>query len=220
MNIYCLPIHNVPWQDIETKLLPFVSPERQKIVLGYYHSIDQKLSLYAALLVRMELSKRTGIPAVSLNFSTQFLHKPLLLSAPEYQFNFSHTHNMILCGITMEGPIGVDVETINRNLVIENMEGILHPAEWQYINESDSFIRQIRFYEIWTKKESYVKFLGTGLSKRINNINILTPEFSSHIYTWQQDHYICSVFMPNQSKPCIKIISETDIHNYFFHLCQ
>ncbi len=219
MHIYCLPILDNVWNIVDTQLLAFVSPQRQKLVKGYHYPIDQKLSLYAALLTRMGISKFSGIPVSALRFQTGFMQKPILISAPQFHFNFSHTRNMILCGISDTVPIGVDVEYIDTSITIENMENVLHPVEFQYISGAPSAsMRSYRFYKIWTQKEAYIKYLGTGFSEKVQNFNMLDPTFSSHIFTWQQDCYMCSVFMPIFKFLEIQVVGESDIQNYFLSL--
>lgn len=216
MHIYYLPIHNGLWQAVDAQLLSFVSPQRQKIVLSYKFVIDKKLSLYSALLTRMKISILSGIPNTNLCFDSKFLHKPLLLSAPQYHFSISHTRNMVLCGISVNNSVGLDVENIERNEIIDNMECVFHPTEIQYIkNSSSHFTRLIRFYKIWTKKEAYIKSLGTGFSERTNILNMLDPMFASHLLTWKQEHYICSVFMPTVKQPTIELVTESDIITHF-----
>lgn len=218
MHLYCLSLQNASWKTIDTNLLSVVSFQRQKAVLNYQHSIDKRLSLYAALLTRMEISKLSGIHASALRFQTGFMQKPILISVPQYHFNFSHTRNMILCGISDTVPIGVDVECIDTSITIENLENILHPVEFQYISGAPSaYMRSYRFYKIWTQKEAYIKYLGTGFSEKVQNFNMLDPTFSSHIFTWQQDCYMCSVFMPIFKFPEIQVVSESDIQNYFLN---
>lgn len=216
MYIYCLPITNSLWQDTETHLFPFVSPRRQRKVLNYYHPIDQKLSLYSALLTRMQLSILTGLPNNSLRFQYNSYGKPLLLSNPQYHFSLSHTHNMILCGISTQGSIGVDVESINRALSIESISEGLHPIEIHHLRNVAYNSQHLHFYKIWTQKEAYVKFLGTGFSIDAASFNTLDPKFASHLYTWKFLNYIGSVFMPITDKHCsIKFIYKSNIQNFY-----
>ncbi len=217
MYIYCLPITNSLWQDTETHLLPFVSPRRQRKVLNYYHPIDQKLSLYSALLTRMQLSILTGLPNNCLRFQCNSYGKPLLLSNPQYYFNFSHTHNIILCGISNVAPVGIDVESISKDFSIHSIYEGLHPIEKQYINNFSLESQYVRFYKIWTQKEAFVKFEGTGFSTESSTINTLDPKLAYHLYTWQYTKYICSAFLPKpDSQLYIRLIHESEVQNYFF----
>lgn len=218
MYIYYLPIFNNLWHSTDIQLLSFISPQRQKTVLSYKYTIDKKLSLYSALLVRMEISILSGMPNNDLLFYNEFMHKPILLSAPQYHFNISHTHNMVLCGISINNPIGVDVECTKRNEILEKLEDVFHPMEVQYIkNSTSNNMYLIRFYKIWTQKEAYIKYLGTGFSEKTNTLNTLDPILSSHLLTWQQENYICSSFLPTIERPNIKRVTESDIINYFLY---
>lgn len=216
MYIYCLPITNSLWQNTETLLLPFVSPKRLKKIFSYYHTADKKLSLYAALLVRMQLSILSGIPNNALRFQYNSYGKPLLLSNPQYHFNFSHTHNIILCSISNVAPTGIDVESISEDFPIHSIYEGLHPTEIQNINSSSLESQYVRFYKIWTQKEAFVKFLGTGFSMEASTINTLEPKLASHLYTWKYKNYICSVFLPKMDSHLhIKLLHESEVQNYF-----
>lgn len=221
MFLYCLPITNLSWQDTETHLLPFVSSSRQEKILSYYHAIDKKLSLYSALLLRMKLSELTGIPNNDLLFHHNLYGKPMLLSNPQYHFSLSHTHHMILCGISTEGPIGIDIEAFDKDLSIKDMYQVLHPIEIKYLNHIVFHDQSLYFYKIWTQKEAYVKYLGTGFIAEAPDINTLEPKLASHLYTWQYLNYICSVCMLKMTHKVydsIQFIKESDIHDYFFNL--
>lgn len=220
MYSYYLPITNPTWLPVDTQLLSFISPERQQKALNYYHSIDRKLSLYSALLVRMAISNLSGIPASELHFQSKLMHKPKLLSAPQYHFNFSHTRNMILCTISTEGPVGADLENIQQDIPLEGMEKLFHPLEWQYIKNSFSSIRSLRFYKLWTQKEAYIKYLGIGFSKDVSTFNLLDPIFTLHLHTWMSDNYMCSIFLPTITNPIIQLITEFDIQDYFLSTCK
>ena len=69
--------------------------------------------------------------------------------------------------------------------------------EYKYILESES--QGNAFYEIWTKKEAYVKFLGTGLSTPLSSFDVTNKNLSSKFYTKQISEYMLSIFSENQN---------------------
>lgn len=211
MQIYCLPITSL-WCKIDDQLLKSVSSQRQEKIMRYIFEADKKLSLYAALLTRLSLSLATGIPASELIFSIENNKKPLLLSTSDYQFNLSHTKGFILCGISNDGMLGVDVEK-NVSAPIEVMEQVFHSEEIQYVKNALSSERNIRFYKVWTRKEAYIKKLGTGLTYGLKSYNTLSSSLSSSLYTWQYCNYICSACGATITN--IKYISESDVQDYF-----
>lgn len=214
MRIYLLPIINTVWDENDQQLLSFVSEERQRKVKHYRFDIDKKLSLYSALLVRMELSKLVGIPAADLKFFSKPLAKPLCLSALQCHFSFSHTRNMILSCISERNPVGADIEMLST-APLEIVTNLFHPDEIDYVMKPSSSLRNLRFYKIWTQKEAYVKYLGTGLSESLSQINMLDPTLSKSLVTWKENDCICSVFQPDFSDFKKAAVSEQEIFRFY-----
>ena len=83
--------------------------------------------------------------------------KPFLLGGP--QFSLSHTRGAVAAAIGT-GPVGVDVERI-RPIREDLPRRVLSPAELSWFRERGG--RPEDFFTLWTLKESYYKYLGTGL---------------------------------------------------------
>lgn len=91
--------------------------------------------------------------------------KPLLAAPFDHlHFNLSHTSQMALLVIAANGPIGIDLESIERsNDLLGCEDSFCHPDEIQNLpaNLSD---RSAQLLKIWTAKEAVIKALGTGFS--------------------------------------------------------
>ena len=206
---YCLPITSQCWGIKEDSLFSLISSERKDKIKNYHHTIDKKLSLYAELLARIGLSHVSGLPISSIQFSYSSNGKPFWKGYP-YYFNFSHTKNFILCCISTLGNIGADVEKID-NAPFEIMKIVFHPSEISYIQNAPIEKKNYYFYKIWTQKESYTKFTGTGIIEDLRKINVLDPVYSPYFYTWLQDDYLCSVYSECPEKHQFIHISEDDV---------
>lgn len=215
MQIYYLPIVSNAWEKKENLLLKYVSQKRQEKVLKYKYELDQKLSLYAALIVRMGISALTDICASDLQFSSQPNHKPFLLSDKNVDFNISHTQSAILCAISLNNSIGADIEKIHLSPPLEIMSQVFHPKEIQYINQSNLTQRTFRFFETWTKKEAYTKQMGIGLVEHPYKYNTLADPIASQLYSWKTDEYYCTVCGKEKFSPIIHTLTEDDIYNYY-----
>lgn len=213
MEIYFLPFLSLSWNKSDLQLMEHVSPERKKKIQSYLKDSDRKLSLYAALVARMGLSKATGIPSSELFFTTSPNQKPKLCSST-IDFSFSHTNDAILCAISLTSFVGADIESI-KSAPFEVMDLIFHNDEINYIKTAPISLKNLRFYKIWTQKEAFSKYISSGLSEAFVNINMLDPYFSSRCYSWIEGKYICSVFTSTDNHINKQYLKELDLINFF-----
>lgn len=87
---------------------------------------------------------------------------------PPLHFNISHTSSLIACGVTLDSPIGIDVEEKQRttkNNILSFARRYFSPHEVESLSViSDPEIQRQEFLKLWTLKEAYVKALGRGFS--------------------------------------------------------
>lgn len=214
LSTYSLSFEKINWTQLDTYLLPFVSEERRNRIMSYYFDIDKKLSLYAALLTRMEICNWTGMQVTELVFGRNNLKKPILISSPKINFNFAHTRNFVLLGISDSVEIGVDVEKI-KDAPFEIADTVFHPKEKEYIFDAPLEEQKSLFFQIWTRKEAFIKQSGEGLSCNLAGLNMLEPSLSSFFYSWESNNYICSVYAPTQTTLNHEIINLRDIQKYY-----
>jgi 4'-phosphopantetheinyl transferase len=92
--------------------------------------------------------------------------KPQLALETQIQFNLSHSERWALLGVRRTGAIGVDVEFCRPGRAFHGIsERFFADCECAWLAkyaESSQYSRH--FYEIWARKEAYLKALGTGLS--------------------------------------------------------
>lgn len=82
------------------------------------------------------------------------------LPLPHAFFSLSHAGNLVLCALGSR-PVGVDVEAIRP--VDPDLYSFLRPEEAAHLAALDEPARTAAFFGLWTRKESYVKLLGSGL---------------------------------------------------------
>ena len=162
-------------------LLPLVSPDKQARVKRLRHGRDARNSLLADVLARMEICRVTGLGNERLEFSVNRHGKPYLPETaedgPGIHFNISHAGHYVACVID-DGPVGIDIEVIDKAGVktaerLKIAERFFSPGEKAYITENR---QNYRFYEIWTKKESRIKWEGKGLSKDLRSFCVLSRD--------------------------------------------
>ncbi|WFB06779.1 4'-phosphopantetheinyl transferase superfamily protein [Streptomyces sp. LX-29] len=79
-------------------------------------------------------------------------------------FNMSHAADLVLFAFAGT-PIGVDVERVQSVEVVDQIAPSLHPRERTELAVLPPAERPAAFARCWTRKEAYLKGLGTGLSR-------------------------------------------------------
>jgi 4'-phosphopantetheinyl transferase len=189
-QLYFLPVTDRIDQEEFNIFLGLVSNEKQEQVRRYRFEIDRKLGLYGELLVRCIACRILGIKNTDVVFGREEYGKPYIKGYPYFYYNISHTRNA-LAVVVADNPVGVDIEKL-REAEPGIAKRFFAADEQEYIDNADSE-KDRRFYDIWTKKEAYIKYLGKGLSMPLHAFNSLNPDISARISTLQKDGYVISV---------------------------
>ena len=98
--------------------------------------------------------------------------KPYFKELP-LQFSVSHTEDLWVCLISDDtDPVGVDIQQIKET----RQERV---AERYFTNEEKEYLKEnceAAFFEIWTRKEAYAKYKGSGLTKELAQISTLNND--------------------------------------------
>ncbi|RUL77677.1 4'-phosphopantetheinyl transferase family protein [Dyella choica] len=116
------------------------------------------------------LVRPCGAP-VPYAFSLGRHGKPFLPDAPAY--NVSHSGRWLACAVSSGEPIGIDIETFARlGDYRDLLPAITHAAERRHIEQAPAEDRQALFKRCWTRKEAVLKAIGTGLSDKLQAIDV------------------------------------------------
>lgn len=217
--IYIFSSHiDSDWSESDEKMLKYVSLNRRDKITKIKSLSQKKLTLYSALLVRMQLSKLSGVPNSMLNFETTSNGKPICKNFDNLFFSFSHTNEFILLAIS-DNEIGADVELV-REISLNVAKRFCVEKELTYINENiNEWKGYHNFFNIWTKKEAYIKYIGTGLSYDLRKINVLSEGEINNFKTWKESYgtkqYVCSIYSKNIGVTEIISVTPTEIIDYF-----
>ena len=173
---------------------------------------NQWALFYSDVLVRYLASNQLNVTLDDIVFTKKTYGKPHIANYPEFHFNVSHSGAYLVVLISNH-PVGVDIEEINTpNLRIARR--FFLDEEQTYVF-SDEELSNKRFYEIWTRKESYIKYLGKGLAVPLNSFCVFDGKLNNHFNTFEIDNCFVSTFIKDekQSYPIIRI-TEDEILNY------
>lgn len=160
--------------------------EREKQQKKRYDE-DKHDALVTRALVRTVLSRYADVKPEQWRFVKGDKGKPEIEAPPlPLRFNISHSTAMIVCAVTLDADLGVDVEYIERNNRLQKIaEHKFAPSEYRELlsQPADNFKK--RFFDYWTLKEAYIKAVGDGLSIpldsfyfAVNNDNDIAIDFA------------------------------------------
>lgn len=172
--------------EAEFCALYYKSDERRKAKVDRLRKRPAKrLSVAAGNLVRKAIAKELNMNPADLRFRTGKNGKPFVENA-RVQFSISHSGDIAVCALSNK-PVGIDIEQI-REVNVKVARRLFTPDEQTYVFEKWTQVKE-RFFEVWTRKEAYVKMLGKGVSH--------FPQFSvmgnKNIQTHIRERYIVSV---------------------------
>ncbi len=172
------------------KLMNLLPSAKQTQIHKFRFDIDKKLSLLSDVFVRYFVCTVLNFNNAELSFSKNIFGKPYLTKCSDFHYNISHTRNAIAIGIS-EKPIGVDIEKI-RSTDLKIAERFFCKSEVDYIFSKEDEQEKL-FYEIWTRKEAYIKFLGKGLSMLLTAFDVISDNISKSLVTFEINEYIISI---------------------------
>jgi len=132
-------------------------------------------------LLRRALSRYADVPPADWRFVTNEYGKPSII-APEVRplsFSLSYTRGCVACAITSNAALGVDVERIDQfQRAQEIADRYFSKAEASWLRQCSADIRNARFAELWTLKESFLKAIGVGLFGSLSDLSFRFDEYA------------------------------------------
>ncbi|MEU6731728.1 4'-phosphopantetheinyl transferase superfamily protein [Streptomyces physcomitrii] len=144
-----------------------LGPEERRRARLFRRPADRRQYESAHLVLRRLLADHTGLAPERLEFGREGGRrgKPRLLGSPvPVHFSLSHSHGLVAIALAAD-PVGVDVQRVPGARTVERCLPSLHPAERAELTALPESERPDAFALLWTRKEAYLKGLGTGLAR-------------------------------------------------------
>lgn len=131
---------------------------------NFYFEKDKRLN-YGSSIIKEKFLTHLGYNTEDFTLKKNLNGKPFYESNKSYQiinFNISHDENKVVLFYNNNQDVGIDIMNIkDRNFSFDKIISSFTSEESQLIKNSKDYKTQ--FYKIWTLKESYFKYLGTGI---------------------------------------------------------
>jgi 4'-phosphopantetheinyl transferase len=138
------------------------------------HSRDH--FIIARAVMRTILAGYVDLEPRQLVFSYGRKGKPELRfngPGPALKFNLSHSRDFALLAVTKGARIGVDIEFVNPKIAASGLAArFFAPGEVHALDGVATSLKAEAFFACWTRKEAYLKALGTGLSLALDGFEV------------------------------------------------
>ena len=177
------------------------TPERRRRADGCKDDAALRCLVSGALLTYA--ASQAGITSYTVTENPY--GKPALENAPDFHFNISHSGPYVAIAWG-NSPVGIDLEVLRHRDSIQRLTARHGTArEQEYLSSNDL----ARFYEIWTGKESYLKYLGTGINRPLTEVCTRSPALRAVLHTFFPEEDFClTVCSEARYAPPVRISQE------------
>lgn len=149
-----------------------LSEDEQKRSARFRFQKDRDHFVAARAILRTLLGQYLYTNPQDIHFSYAKQGKPFIKNQ-KLEFNLSHAGDWALLGFSLDGPLGVDIELIRADMEFESVaRHFFSPPEVSTLLHLNRYDRPGAFFNCWTRKESFIKALGDGLSFPLDQFEV------------------------------------------------
>jgi phosphopantetheine--protein transferase-like protein len=232
-DLFVADVHYAITRDLITRYSDFfnyITQDEQHRAERFLFAEDRETYISCHELLRSVLSKILNKGPLEIQIITGPNSKPALSDNSLY-FNITHTRDAFAIVVSNKKHVGIDLEKMSiipdfSSLVKSNFSR----GENKYIFESEPDAIK-RFFLLWTRKEAFLKALGTGIIDDLTQIEVfkndnfiektvfdnLDHNSSNNeffIYSTEVLDNCLSIALPQKSDIFLKRITEENLASY------
>ncbi len=163
-----------------------LSPDESSRASRFHFEKDRVHFVRCRSALRNLLACYIAVPANEIHFEYGSKGKPGLIAEQNpggLQFNVSHSANVALIAIGSQHRLGVDIEKIKADIDPASLaERFFSRRERAGLETLPNSLRLSGFFACWTRKESFLKATGDGLSFALSDFSVTThPDLAASI---------------------------------------
>ncbi|MFU8843555.1 MAG: 4'-phosphopantetheinyl transferase family protein [Bacteroidales bacterium] len=203
-------------------LLPDYARDR---VLRNKQPLDRQRSLLGEIMIRAVIRKFKELPPDQIELGITEKGKSFLRGMHDFHFNLSHSGKWVVVAVSVH-EVGVDIEKIEKAR-FEVAKRFFSRDEYQQLQSLHGEVKNFQFYSLWTVKESYLKYLGKGLTQALSSFSVrnnhgkmeleqssdLMSKVYFHQYQLPENHLVSVCSPEDHFSREIQIISHSDLFN-------
>ena len=131
----------------------------------YRRQVDRTNFIVSRAVLKRLIASKLSINTSNVEFDENPFGKPHIIQNHKLQFNLSHSGKLAIIGFTENHRIGVDVEYMKDDIEYKNIaKHHFAPEEYEVLLSQPNNLLREYFYRCWTRKESFIKAEGSGVS--------------------------------------------------------
>jgi 4'-phosphopantetheinyl transferase len=150
-----------------------LSPDEMRRAERLHHDSDRRHFVVARALLRNILSAYSRCEPRAVLFAYSPYGKPSLVGGQPLRFSISYSGGHALYAVTLERDIGIDIEykrpIRDADQIVERFFSREEKLAFHSLLEGS---KDRAFLNCWTRKEAYLKALGTGLSHPLDAFSV------------------------------------------------
>jgi 4'-phosphopantetheinyl transferase len=163
-------------QEMQDEFLHTLDLDERARARRFHFEKHRRRFILGRGFLRLLLGRYLKIAPEEVRFAYGPYGKPSLANEHEargLRFNASHSHELAVYAFVQEREIGVDVEYVKSQFAGEDIARHFFSAyEIEKLMALPADERSAAFFRCWTRKEAYIKALGSGLSHPLDQFDV------------------------------------------------
>jgi 4'-phosphopantetheinyl transferase len=164
---------------------------REQRIYKQFENNRRKTEFIGARTVLQQMTRQAGYDVNSFELKKTKQGRPYgITQTDQFKISIAHTDRYVLCGLSRNRMVGVDLEPVGRKIHQRLRKRILTAPE-----ANNGRLRNVETVRIWTIKEAIVKLTGEGLSGLLSEMSIdrtgeelftaVIGDRHIHVYSWR-----------------------------------
>ena len=162
--------------ELQERFLRTLDLEERERAGRFHFEKHRRRFIVGRGVLRLLLGRYLEIAPEEVRFAYGPYGKPSLggeHAGSRVRFNASHSHELAVYAFVQQREIGVDVEYVKDDFQSEEIAQRFFSAhEVQTLIALPKHERHASFFRCWTRKEAYIKALGSGLSHPLDQFDV------------------------------------------------
>lgn len=142
----------------------FLNAEETERAQRFYFLKDRQYFTITRACLRLLLGKYLNQAPADIHFTLNQYGKPFV-AEQALHFNVTHSQDIALIAFNLNQALGVDIEKITREVeYLDLAQRFFAEEEIQQLTSVPVTQQAQVFFNIWTRKEAFIKAIGQGLS--------------------------------------------------------